>query len=679
MTLRSSVSWVQRPRRPGPTATAGWAAVHGALLLAGWSAGDSAARPALVWPAAGSAFLWLLVQPSRRQRVAVVVLMTAETLVVSGLVATPALPAVVISGAGVVQVVIATTLVRRWCPRLLGAGGGESVHDPSTLALGTLAVTLATAAGALVAGLASTPQSVADYVDGFTIWWATNATGIVVVGACGHLLLERWQSSWRPRAPSRARVAEATLLLIVSLISYLVIFVAYDLPLAFLGAVSATWVATRFSTLAAAWHTALFGTLAVVATLVGSGPFAGIGGAESELVVTQAYLLTIMLIALALASGRDQRDTLTAALHAEQREATARAELLDTMTEALDEGIVIVNPAGQLTRANSAARAMLQSTTTGYQHQAEDYVVEHPDGRAMDPSERPSHRALSEGRVLAHDLCVRRTDGARRTLSVSAAALARPGGDGSPLGVVVVYRDVTDLRRERQGLLEFAENVSHDLRSPLTAARGWLDLASMAASVSPVDVDRETLSVALLRAVGSIDRMTGLIEDFLEQATAEGAELELEPLDLSGPLGLVGELHESLPREVVIDVHPDIPAVMADRQLVGRLLANLLGNAAKYVATGTVPHITISGHAVGPRVVVRVTDNGIGIPPADRELVFSRLFRSQDHAGQYAGTGLGLALCRTIVERHGGMIYAEDVGSATSGTTFVFDLPLAPV
>lgn len=660
--------------RVGVTAT--WILLHGTLLLLGRATSPEPGSPSLVWPAAGSALLWLMVQRTTAGAVVALLLMTTEVAVINTVTDAGPTLTLVAAVASLVQVVTAVLLLRRWCPRLLGFGGVTSVHDPETLWRGTGAAVIAAATGALIGGLALGPASPTDFATWALAWWARNLTGLVIVGACGHLLVERMATLRKvgfPR-PTRSRVVEAVSLVVLSAAGYGLVFVAYQLPLAFVVLICAVWVGSRFTTVAAAWHTALFGAVAVASTLSGRGPFAEVGDVVTELLVTQTFLLTTMMITLAIASSRDQRGRLQSELEAERQEARERAELLDRMTDVLEEGIVIVDGHGVVTRANPAARTLLMASETGLQSRSDDYVIHRVDGSPLAGEDLPSRRALREGHVAAHDLVLPLADGSRRVLSVTATALTA-GGGSAPFAAVVVYRDVTDERHEHSALLRFAETVAHDLRSPLTATRGWLDLARSAAEGGPGEVDVQAVAFALERASLATTRMGGLIADLLTQATAEGSELELAPVHLGGRHGLVLDVAGGLPGDVLVDASQDLPAVLADELLMEQLFANLLSNSIKYVAAGRRPQIEVTGVRSGDRVEVRVTDNGIGIPETEREKIFARLYRAHADQGTYSGTGLGLAICRTIVERHGGAIHAQPADDGREGSTFVFDLP----
>ena len=239
---------------------------------------------------------------------------------------------------------------------------------------------------------------------------------------------------------------------------------------------------------------------------------------------------------------------------------------------------------------------------------------------------------------------------------------------------------MTSEREQRDELAGFAGMVAHDLRSPLTAARGWLELAQMGLGAAGDD----EVSTWLGHAHQATVRMSDLVEDLLAHASSSGQHLDLVDVDLDGVLEEVVALHGTAG---AVTVGP-LPAVRADPVMVRQLFTNLVGNALKYARPGVEPRVVVDAaaadHHDGTRgadgeVVLRVTDNGLGIPADDREAVFGRFYRAhRDHpdVADVAGNGLGLAVCRTIVERHGGQIRVEDAPDGP-GSRFVLSLPAA--
>jgi signal transduction histidine kinase len=217
--------------------------------------------------------------------------------------------------------------------------------------------------------------------------------------------------------------------------------------------------------------------------------------------------------------------------------------------------------------------------------------------------------------------------------------------------------------------------VSHDLRAPLAAIRGYLELV-LDGEVGPVtDTQREFLSVASQSA----ERLGGLIDDLLDVEKLEAGRLVLraEPLDLTGLLTEVAATFRlAAERKGLVfrgDL-PRLPAVVGDRDRLIQLFANLVSNAIKYTPRG---EVGIRAAPAGRHVEVVVHDTGIGMSPDEQRRLFTTCFRSQDPVVQEAGgTGLGLVIVRGIVDWHGGSIGVSS--QRGQGTRFRVVLRAAP-
>ncbi|MCH1865460.1 ATP-binding protein [Nocardioides sp. CFH 31398] len=655
------------PRVPVVPAWSFWCflVAYVVLVLAGRATALVEGGPALVWPAAGAGVLWLLARPGRRWAASVLGAVAVVALTLHAV--TGAAPGLVLAGtlAAVLQPVVAVLVLRRWCPRLLGAGGDRTISDPSLLARTVLAAGLASAVGALAATtsmlLFGEPATVLTTV----LWWTRNLSGMLLALTAGHLLLHAVVTGTRV-LPSRRRVPELCLLLLTSLGAFALAEVDRGQGMACLLIGTSVWCALRFSTALAALEVAGVGALGVALVVVGRAGYPELPDA-SDAVMIQAFTVTLLTVALAIGSSRDQRDAVLAELDEARRDAAGRARHLETVTEVMGEGLTVLDADANLVRMNSAARAILEMTPAGATAPtaARDYVVCAPDGSVLDPRQHPSVRAITEGRVGPEDLLLVLDDGSRRTLSVTADMLS---DGGRSVGSVVVFHDVTDERRQTDQLAEFAATAAHDLRNPLTALRGWLEMATETATDGPSQL-------SLSRAREAAARMQALITDLLEQASAEGGllsagELEAVPLDLA-----VDDVARYLPTDAVLTREAELPVVSAHPEMLRQLLTNLLGNAVKYVEPGVTPRIAVTARRVGDRVEVEVEDNGIGIPESERTRVFERLHRAHADDGRFGGTGLGLAICRTVVLRHGGHIECRP--AAGGGTVLAFDLPAA--
>lgn len=660
-----------RPRRDG-VGLAGslvLALVYAGAVALGRAAVIEGETVSLVWPAAGVAGLWLLSCP-RRQAPWVLAWIGAAVALVLGIDGAHLHFLLLGSVAAVLQTWLLVVLLRRWCPELLGAGGSDSVHSLRVLGRGTAAILVASGLGAVVGTLGLRLAGDAVDLADLLLWWGRQVVGLLAVGSVGHLGWEWWRDRRRPSArPTGRAPVEA---LVLALLSALVVTVAFTtaLALTFLTIPFTVWCAARFSTFAAAVHAVGVGAVAVALTVVGEGPFARIADPDVAALVVQLYLVTGVLTALAVGTLRDQVGRLVRELVTAREEVAGQAELLSAMTESLAEGLLLVDVDGELVRVNASAQALLDRTPYAGATNAAQVELLRPDGSAMRADERPSRRAVDEGETSAQDVTLPLSDGSSAVLSVRAVPLTGGRALDHRTATLVVWRDVTEERAVARRLAEFAETVAHDLRSPLTAIGGFVSVALAEAS----DGHPAPAARLLRQAQTSAHHMAGLIDDLLARATVEGADLVLEPLVLAGEEGLVAEAADLLDLSCEVSVDPGLPEVLADRRMVTQLFSNLLDNAAKYVPDGVRPQVVVSGHRRGTRTVVDVTDNGIGVPEEDRALVFERFHRTDAARAGFEGTGMGLSICRTVVERHGGRIECLPAASG-QGSTFRFDLP----
>ncbi|MCO8271285.1 HAMP domain-containing histidine kinase [Actinoplanes sp. TRM 88003] len=225
---------------------------------------------------------------------------------------------------------------------------------------------------------------------------------------------------------------------------------------------------------------------------------------------------------------------------------------------------------------------------------------------------------------------------------------------------------IVELRRSNHELEQFAGVVSHDLAAPLTVVHGYLEL--LEEGVRGKDEQSEQWIGSAVRAVG---RMHRLITSLLSYARAGHAPLRAERTDL-------GEITEQALTDLrahldgaTVAVSPELPEVEADPTLLRQLLQNLLGNALKYRRPNRPCRVEVSATPDGDQWRVAVADNGVGIPPAQRERVFEMFAQVDPASGQ--GYGVGLSTCERIVDRHGGRIAATETPGG--GTTVVFTLP----
>ncbi len=230
-----------------------------------------------------------------------------------------------------------------------------------------------------------------------------------------------------------------------------------------------------------------------------------------------------------------------------------------------------------------------------------------------------------------------------------------------------------DAEQANQLKLKFLAMISHELRTPLTSIKGFA--TTLLATDVTWDAESQRDFVAVISE--EADKLTDLIGQLLDLSRLQAGKLRIEPdaRSLREIVGIAMAELESIAAQhrLVVDIAPDLPPVMVDAQRIAQVLVNLVGNAAKYAPPAG--RITLSAVAREGNLQVNVGDEGPGIPVENRESVFEaflQLENSLPHQG--TGLGLGLAICKGLIEAHGGKIW---VAETTSGTTMSFTVPIA--
>ena len=256
-------------------------------------------------------------------------------------------------------------------------------------------------------------------------------------------------------------------------------------------------------------------------------------------------------------------------------------------------------------------------------------------------------------------------------LSVSEAVMLDAAG--AVAGRVFAFRDVSSERVVEQMKSDFVATVSHELRTPLTSIYGFAETL-MRGDVEFSDPERRTF---LGYIASESERLINIVDDLLSVARLETGTLRLtiEELDVGALAGeVVARMQEHAERwEFELDMPAAGVVVEADREKLSQVLLNLVDNAVKFSPEGG--RISISARRRAESAEVRVTDQGIGIPRADQQRIFSKFFRAEGTGPGVQGTGLGLFLARGLLLAMGGRIWVES--KEGQGSTFVFELPAA--
>ena len=366
--------------------------------------------------------------------------------------------------------------------------------------------------------------------------------------------------------------------------------------------------------------------------------------------------------AAAIANARTHRDS-----------RRARSDL-EALIEISPVGVAVFDAkTGHPVSFNREARRIMEGLRTAgrpVEELLEVLTFRRADGHEVSLSESPLAELLRTGKAVhAEEVVLSVPDG--RTVTVLLNATPIRSEDGETVSVVATMQDLAPLQELERLRAEFLGLMSHELRTPLTSIMGsTVALLDRTAELDPAEM-HEFLRIIQEQA----GHMRDLIGDLLDAGRIEAGTLSVAP-ERSEVAVLVDRARNTFlsggaRRDVLIDLPPDLPPVMADRRRIVQVLNNLLANAARH-SPESAP-VRVSAERDGVHVAVSVSDEGKGIAPD----VLPYVFRKYAGAGgerAIAGTGLGLVICKGLVEAHGGRIRAES-GGAGQGARFTFTLP----
>ncbi|HET7087301.1 MAG TPA: ATP-binding protein [Anaerolineae bacterium] len=392
-----------------------------------------------------------------------------------------------------------------------------------------------------------------------------------------------------------------------------------------------------------------------------------------------------------------------------ERQAQASEQRLASITSASADAILSLDDQGRIASWNRGAELIF-----GYSaHEIRDrpFTDLYREGETAEVEFRWLVEAVREaGFVRGHETTCR--DATGRTIAVELTATRLPGESGRRPAMSIILRDITDRKRREEEIRrlnaslnrqvaertrelaekveelaranedlqkldrmrsEFVSLVSHQLRAPLTNMHGAVEHIEANCSVMNATCSR-MLSV-LNQQVRRLDR---LVRDVLSAARIEAGDVVLQPEPIS-VLPVVRQVTEQIRarttrRPFRLPTKPGLPLAFADRDRTAEVIANLLDNADKYSPPGK--DVVIDVQADEIEVIVSVRDFGSGLPPSDLDRVFQKFYRTDGSDAQAAyGYGLGLYICRQLVEAQGGRIWAEN--HPDGGAIFSFALPVA--
>lgn len=372
----------------------------------------------------------------------------------------------------------------------------------------------------------------------------------------------------------------------------------------------------------------------------------------------------------------------------------AERSRLDATLRSIGDAVIATGPDGRILLMNAVAEHLTGITETAARGQPLDQVLAiHRRGDGM-----ADLASLIREVVSTRVPCV--------NIEISGNLLSQPAvnrdwilachpmmADRGAIGAVISLLEVTELKSSQRELVDanvllerrvvertealteanvelraFAHTVAHDLRAPLRNVLGYANALREDGAPGLSSQGRQFVERIDLVA----HRMDRLVTDLLQFSQLSRPEIRLKTVELDRVLRLALDNVEAQVRAAgaTVELAP-LPAVRGNEAILVQVFDNLLSNAVKFVTPGVAPHVTVSADSMDGKVRVHVADNGIGIPPAQREIVFGAFERLHGEE-EYPGTGIGLAIVRKGLERIGGQVAIED---SAAGTSFVVTLP----
>jgi signal transduction histidine kinase len=353
-------------------------------------------------------------------------------------------------------------------------------------------------------------------------------------------------------------------------------------------------------------------------------------------------------------------------------QARAQTLKLEALLGAVADGIIILGPDLRVQSVNVALLTLLNAEAEeliGLPYDSVLRWVKTPKGTsietalAQDWSHRISTESFIEGDIARF--------GGLAPIPVGINYAPLFDSEGQLLNIIASVRDMTRARTAEELKASFISVVSHELKTPIALIKGYANTLRR----EDAEWDQETIQSSLKVIENEADRLSAMIEDLLDATRLQAGQMSFKPSEIN----LANLASEAVRRfaahlpshEIEVNFPPDLPLVIADAARIRQVLDNLISNAIKYSPKGK---IVVSGKRDGEQLVVCVSDSGKGIDPRDLPHVFERFYRSDEAQKSTKGTGLGLYLCKHILDAHGGKIWVDR--TYKEGGRICFSLPL---
>ena len=353
--------------------------------------------------------------------------------------------------------------------------------------------------------------------------------------------------------------------------------------------------------------------------------------------------------------------------------------IYEAMIESTGDGVTVTDREGRILFMNPAAARMLKYEEA--QVIGKDYALvaraADKNGQFIPPEKRPLKTVLKTGQSFTNSTAnyYIKSDDSKFPAAITTSAIILKD---QIIGAIITFRDITHEKEIDRIKTEFLSLASHQLRTPLSAIRWFLEML-LAGDAGPLNSEQ----IEFLENINkSTNRMIQLVNDLLNITRIESGRIILEPRPTH--LGnliqeVLSELQpkiETKKQKIIVSIHPDLSEVNIDPNLIRAVYLNLINNAIKYTPAGG--EVTVMVSKKGNEIISQVTDTGYGIPTSEQKRIFEKFFRASNIIKKETeGTGLGLYLIKAIVESSKGKIWFKSQENV--GSTFWFTLPASGI
>lgn len=366
---------------------------------------------------------------------------------------------------------------------------------------------------------------------------------------------------------------------------------------------------------------------------------------------------------------------LLAAEQEAHRAATAKAAQMEALLESLECGVVVYDRNGYVMLTNRACEEMLDVGKPQSRYGddiAFGITLEKLDGEAVSLKEMPYCKLLREGTLADQHYIMHYTDGSYRVMSFNGGIVRDAKGQMS--SAIIIMRDITRMYEMEKTREEMIRLISHDLRSPLTLILARAQMMERVAD-KPDTVRKNAMGIVL-----SARYMNIMISDLSDSFRIQSGKITLkrQVFDLAKFMSDCVERWLDAPEttRLKLDIEPNLPPVYADPVRLERILTNLTTNAFKYSTGDSEVLVEAARYQDSDdQALISITDHGQGIAEDELPHIFERYWRASEARERSEGMGLGLYICKELVEAHGGRIWVRSVQG--QGSTFFFTVPFA--